>query len=201
MRPCCPPAQQVMGLEAAYRDAAAATQAAHERADGIRASLDAAQAQQKRLRQQIADVKAAGRSKLANFGGRPVMELVQVGCAGQRVLSSSWAGCLLVLGGELKRRFLVPLCIHHPTPHPPPHPAMPLPPPCRPAAAQMLKRSEAQFSQPPIGPVGQYLQLEDSRCGWLLGRAATKLQMLLLWGCHPLHGLQPAGALCCQLAH
>lgn len=68
-------------LEAAHREAAEANKAVHERSMGIHASLDAAQEQQRRLQQQIADIKAAGRSKLAAFGGRAVVELVQASCS------------------------------------------------------------------------------------------------------------------------
>ncbi|PRW20506.1 structural maintenance of chromosomes 6B isoform A [Chlorella sorokiniana] len=96
--------QQVGALEAAFREAADAARAAHERAQGISAGLDALQAQQTRLQHQIADIKAAGRSKLAAFGGRAVVELMQA-----------------------------------------------------------IKQAGARFSRPPIGPLGQYLHLEDSR--------------------------------------
>lgn len=65
-------------LEATYREAMDAAKAAHEHAEGMSAGLDAVQQQQRRLQQQIASIKEAGRSKLAAFGGRPVVELVQV---------------------------------------------------------------------------------------------------------------------------
>lgn len=163
-----------MGLDAAYKGALAASKAAYERAEGIQASLDASQAQQKRLRQQIADVKAAGRSKLANFGGRPVVELVQARrCSCRRCCGAAAAGgvrwrvacCERAADGADCLRCSA-ACIHCPRlaasqPNPPPAALL--------SFLQMVKRSEAQFSRPPIGPVGQYLQLEDSRCGWFSG--------------------------------
>lgn len=72
---------QVAALDATFKEAAAATQAAHERATGAQAGLDAVRQQQTGLQRQIAGIKAAGRSKLAAFGGRAVIELVQASLA------------------------------------------------------------------------------------------------------------------------
>ena len=70
------PLLQVAGIQSTYQEAAAATKAAHERAEALRGQLHAASGQLHSLQQQMQRVKEAGRSKLAAFGGKPVVALV-----------------------------------------------------------------------------------------------------------------------------
>lgn len=69
---------QVRGLDAAYNAAAAATKAANERAESVRREIWAVDSAIKALQAQIREIKQAGRSKLAAFGGQAVQALVAV---------------------------------------------------------------------------------------------------------------------------
>jgi hypothetical protein len=70
------PLLQVAGIQSTYQEAAAATKAAHERAEALRGQLHAASGQLHLLQQQMQGIREAGRSKLAAFGGKPVVALV-----------------------------------------------------------------------------------------------------------------------------
>ena len=98
------------GVDGEYQRLAAATKAAHERKEAVSSQCYAAASHVQALQQQVQQIREAGRSKAAAFGGRPAASL-----------------------------------------------------------AAAIQRSKAQFSRLPIGPVGQYLSLEDPRRGGQAG--------------------------------
>lgn len=109
-RPCLGLLPQVAGKEDACRAAQEATRAAHERVEAARQRYAATSRRIQDLQRDVAQIRDAGRSKLAAFGGQAAVRLVGA-----------------------------------------------------------LQRCKGQFSRPPIGPIGQYLTLEDSRWGRLVG--------------------------------
>ncbi|KAL4424708.1 hypothetical protein ABPG77_000051 [Micractinium sp. CCAP 211/92] len=109
--------QEAAGKEAACRAAQDATRAAHERADAVQQRSAATSRRIQDLQREAAQIREAGRSKLAAFGGQAAVRL-----------------------------------------------------------AGALQRCKGQFSRPPIGPLGQYLTLEDSRWG-LAVEAAISLHL------------------------
>lgn len=80
--PPCP--AQADRLQAAFNEACHASKAAVERREALRGQCWSQHQRITGLRQQIDQVRQAGRNKLAQFGGRPMMELVQVGRAAGR---------------------------------------------------------------------------------------------------------------------
>ena len=104
----------------AHQAATDATKAANDCSDALRSSWYAAERQLKQVQQQINGIKEAGRSKAAQFGGRPMQALVTA-----------------------------------------------------------VQRAKADFSRPPIGPVGQYLTLQDGRYAAIeIGVLAVGQQLL-----------------------
>ena len=109
--------------ERAHRAALVATKAASDRSDALRSSWYAAERQLKQVQDQIKGIREAGRSKAAQFGGKPMQALVTA-----------------------------------------------------------VQRAKADFKRPPIGPVGQYLTLQDGRSANETGRGWAQPEDAVLGG-------------------